>query len=195
VATLTQPGRNALSFEEVYRTYFRLVWRTLARLGVRDADLMDVTQNAFIVVHRQLAGFEGRSQLTTWLFSICRLVAKDYLRSAPIRREVVADFAKFAPSEVQPDTQLEHLDAQDLSRLLHSILEKMPEKLRVVFVLFEVDEMCGDDIAKLLDIPVGTVRSRLRIAREIFQREAKAVAKVNAQDLISEPLVRRVEGV
>jgi RNA polymerase sigma-70 factor (ECF subfamily) len=195
VATLTQPRRNALSFEEVYRTYFRLVWRTLARLGVRDADLMDVTQNAFIVVHRQLAGFEGRSQLTTWLFSICRLVAKDYLRSAPIRREVVADFAKFVPREVQPDTQLEHLDAQDLSRLLNSILEKMPEKLRVVFMLFEVDEMSGDDIAKLLDIPVGTVRSRLRIAREIFQREAKAVAKVNAQDLMSEPLVRRVEGV
>jgi RNA polymerase sigma-70 factor (ECF subfamily) len=161
----------------VYRTYFRLVWRTLARFGVREADLMDVTQNAFLVVHRQLAGFEGRAQLPTWLFSICRLVAKDYLRSAPIRREVVVDFGKFALKDAQPETQLQHLDKQDLSRLLDAILEKMPEKLRVVFMLFELEEMSGDDIAHVLEIPVGTVRSRLRMSREFFQREAKALTK------------------
>src|SRR5271166_6140959 len=82
------PGEpKAPTFPEVYRTHFPFVWRTLGRLGVRDADLLDVTQNVFLVVHRQLAGFEGRSKLTTWLFSICRRVARDYLRSAPIRRE------------------------------------------------------------------------------------------------------------
>jgi RNA polymerase sigma-70 factor (ECF subfamily) len=166
-----------LTFEEVYRTYFRLVWRTLARFGVREADLMDVTQNAFLVVHRQLSGFEGRAQLATWLFSICRLVAKDYLRSAPIRREVVVDFGKFTLKDAQPETQLQHLDRQDLSRLLETILEKMPEKLRVVFMLFELEEMSGDDIASFLEIPVGTVRSRLRMSREFFQREARTLTK------------------
>ena len=157
---------QAPTFENVYRTYFRLVWRTLARLGIRDADLMDVTQNVFIVVHRQLSGFEGRAQLTTWLFSICRLVARDYLRSAPIRREVVVDFGEFASRDVQPETQLDHLDKKDLSRKLDAALEKLPERLRAVFVLFELEEMSGDDIATFLDIPVGTVRSRLRMARE-----------------------------
>ncbi len=157
---------TALTFEKVYRAYFRLVWRTLGRLGVREADLMDVTQNVFIVVHRQLSGFEGRAQLTTWLFSICRLVARDYLRSAPIRREIVVDFDEFALKDVQPETQLEHLDKQDLSRMLDAALEKLPERLRAVFVLFELEEMSGDDIATLLEIPVGTVRSRLRMARE-----------------------------
>jgi RNA polymerase sigma-70 factor (ECF subfamily) len=156
----------ALTFENVYRTYFRLVWRTLGRLGVREADLLDVTQNVFIVVHRQLSGFEGRAQLTTWLFSICRLVARDYLRSAPIRREIVVDFDEFALKDVQPETQLDHLDKKDLSRVLDAALEKLPERLRAVFVLFELEEMSGDDIATLLEIPVGTVRSRLRMARE-----------------------------
>ena len=155
----------ALTFEKVYRTYFRLVWRTLARLGVREADLMDVTQNVFIVVHRQLSGFEGRAQLTTWLFSICRLVTRDYLRSAPIRREIVVDFGEFASNDVQPETQLDHIDKQDLSRMLDAALEKLPERLRAVFVLFELEEMSGEDIATFLDIPVGTVRSRLRMAR------------------------------
>src|ERR1700733_14438405 len=90
------PPRPAATFPEVYRTHFRFVWRTLGRLGVRDADLMDVTQNVFVVVHRQLAGFEGRSELTTWLFSICRLVVKDYRRSAPIRLEVLVDVAELS---------------------------------------------------------------------------------------------------
>jgi RNA polymerase sigma-70 factor, ECF subfamily len=168
---------EGLTFEDVYRTHFRLVWRTLARFGVREADLMDVTQNAFLIVHRQLSGFEGRAQLATWLFSICRLVAKDYLRSAPIRREVVVDFARFTPEGTQPETQLQHLDKQDLSRLLDAVLEKMPEKLRMVFVLFELEEMSGDDIASVLEIPVGTVRSRLRMSREFFQREAKSLSE------------------
>ncbi len=49
----------------------------------------------------------------------------------------------------------------------------MPEKLRIVFVMFELEEMSGEDIARLLDVPVGTVRSRLRLARAAFQRELK----------------------
>src|SRR5579864_5836672 len=99
VFSKSSPWRGAIcdavppeaSFQEIYRAHFPMVWRALGRLGVREADLMDVTQNVFIIVHRQLGAFEGRSELRTWIFSICRHVAKDYVRSAPIRREVVVD--------------------------------------------------------------------------------------------------------
>jgi RNA polymerase sigma-70 factor (ECF subfamily) len=168
---MRQKNPPALTFEQVYRAHFRFVWRTLARLGVREADRMDVTQNAFIVVHRQLPGFQGNSQLTTWLFSICRLVAKDYWRSAPIRREVVADVGEFQLSVVEHETPLEYLDKHDLSRLAHTILEKMPEGQRAVFMLFELEEMSGSDIASFLEIPVGTVHSRMRMARQRIRRE------------------------
>jgi RNA polymerase sigma-70 factor (ECF subfamily) len=174
------------TFQEVYRAHFRLVWRTLGRLGVREADLMDVTQNVFIVVHRQLAGFEGRAELTTWLFSICRLVAKDYLRSAPIRREVVVDVREIAQRGGAGDGPLQRLDSQDLSHLLESILNKIPEKLRAVFVMFELDEMSGEEIARLLNVPVGTVRSRLRLAREAFQREVKQLSESGAEASLGE---------
>jgi RNA polymerase sigma-70 factor (ECF subfamily) len=66
---------------------------------------------------------------------------------------------------------LEYLSEHDLSRLAHGILEKMPENLRAVFRLVALEEMSGHDIANLLEIPVGTVRSRMRRARERMRRE------------------------
>ena len=167
-------------FPEVYRAHFRFVWRTLARLGVREADRMDVCQNVFIVVHRQLPGFEARSELTTWLFSICRLVVKDYLQSAPIRLEVAVDAGDLAGRAGCTDSPLRRLDSKELGRTLEGILDKLPEKLRLVFVLFELDEMSGEDIARLLEVPVGTVRSRLRLARVAFQREVRLLGGVDA---------------
>jgi RNA polymerase sigma-70 factor (ECF subfamily) len=182
------------AFEDVYRAHFRFVWRTLGRLGVREADLMDMTQNVFVVVHRQLPSFEGRSELTTWLFSICRLVAKDYLRSAPIRREVVVDVRDLARERGPGDRTLQHLDTQDLSHLLEAIMSRMPEKLREVFVMFELEEMSGEEIAGLLALPVGTVRSRLRLAREAFQREVKRLDEAAAQSVSHDLPIPRTGG-
>jgi RNA polymerase sigma-70 factor, ECF subfamily len=162
-----------LDFADAYRSHFRFVWRTLSMLGVREADLMDMTQNVFVVVHRQLASFEGRSELTTWLFSICRLVVKDYRRSARFRREVLVDVSDLAGRVADSEAPQRRLDSDDLRRILEAILDRLPEKLRVAFVLFEIEEMPGEDIARLLDVPVGTVRSRLRLARAAFQRQVK----------------------
>ena len=161
-----------LVFREVYRDNLWLVWRTLARFGVREADLMDVAQNVFLVVHRQLATFEGRADVSTWLVSICRFVARDYLRSAPIRREVVVDSGDLAGLE--SDREPLDVEARDSSHLLAAILQRIPEKLRKVVVLFELEQMSGDEIARLLQVPVGTVRSRLRLARAALRREALA---------------------
>jgi RNA polymerase sigma-70 factor (ECF subfamily) len=183
------------TFQEVYRAHFRLVWRALGRLGVREVDLMDVTQNVFLVVHRQLAGFEGRAELTTWLFSICRLVAKDYLRSAPIRREIVVDVRELARRGGPGESPLQRLDTRELSHLLDAILNKMPQKLRLVFVMFELEEMSGEEIARLLDVPVGTVRSRLRLARAAFQREVKLLSEAIAESPLGDRRVPRMGGV
>jgi RNA polymerase sigma-70 factor (ECF subfamily) len=163
--------RGPFEFRQVYETHFRFVWRALRRLGVREADLMDMTQNVFVVVHRKLEGFEGRSDITTWLFGICRRVAIDYRRSARIRHEVPADARQIA-SLSSPEPAAPAADKARWAAMAETLLDRLPEKLRVVFVLFELEEMSGDAIAALLEIPVGTVRSRLRLAREAFQREA-----------------------
>ena len=158
-------GAEALTFEDVYRTYFRRVRGILSRLGVRESDLMDITQDVFIVVHRQLSGFEGRAKLTTWLFSICRRVASSYLRSASVRRELVVDFGTFPLRASETESQLDCVDKRKLSLLLAATLVKLPRTQRLVFVLFELERRPQHDIARLLEIPLGTVRSRLQRAR------------------------------
>jgi RNA polymerase sigma-70 factor, ECF subfamily len=167
----------AATFEQVYRRHFGFVWRTLNRMRVRDADLLDLAQNVFIIVHRQLPRFEGRSELSTWLYSICKLVARDYLRSALIRREVLVDEREVAQRGALNDGMMHRLHSRDLSQLLPLILDKIPEKLREVFVLFELDELSGEEIARLLNIPLGTVRSRLRLARAAFQVQVRLLSE------------------
>ncbi len=183
------------SFPEVYRTHFLFVWRTLARLRVRKADLLDVTQNVFIIVHRQLPGFEGRAALTTWLYSICQRVARDYLRSALIRREVLVDVGEIAQRGAIRGSAVPWFDSQELAQLLESILSKLPEKLREAFVLFEVDELSGDEIARLLDIPVGTVRSRVRLARVAFRRNMRRLSESDVEVPPAARFLMGVEGV
>jgi RNA polymerase sigma-70 factor (ECF subfamily) len=155
----------------VYRDHARLVRRTLARLGVREADQMDAAQNVFLVVHRKLPAFEGRAELGTWLVSICRFVAKDYRRSAPIRREVVVGAHELGGLDVGTCDE-RPAEACESARRLQDILGRIPEKLRMVVIMFELEERSGGEIARLLDVPVGTVRSRLRLARSALKRAA-----------------------
>ena len=76
-AELTAVARG---FEAVYREHYAFVWRSVRRLGVPDRELDDVVQEVFVIVHRRLAEFEGRSMVTTWLFGIAYRVVRDHRR-------------------------------------------------------------------------------------------------------------------
>jgi RNA polymerase sigma-70 factor (ECF subfamily) len=167
-------------FRTVYDSHFEFVWCSLRRLGVREADVMDLTQKVFLTVHLGLPHFEGRSQIRTWLFGICRRVASDYRRSSPVRREVVTDAAAMDLRRDEHEGPLVGTESRQRAAVAEGILNRMPEPQRVVFVLFELDGMSGEEIAALLDISVGTVRSRLRLARERFQREVKRLAAMDS---------------
>jgi RNA polymerase sigma-70 factor (ECF subfamily) len=159
---------------EVYRAHGEFVWRALRALGVRDADLDDQTQEVFIVVSRKLTEFEGRSKLTTWLFGIATLVASNYRRIARVRREQIVDpmhhERRGDDSAVAPPEQ--DLERRQARAALNEILDGMPPEQRVVFALFELDGMAADEIAGLVAAPVNTVYSRLRLARQHFERAA-----------------------
>ena len=155
------------SFEAVYRAYFAYVWRTLRRLGVREADSLDATQEAFLVVYRRLSEFEGRAKLSTWLFRICLNVASDHTRRAHVRREVLegADFDALSHPSSRADAGATF--HEDLARLERALLNLSLDE-RAVFVLFELDGATTTEIASSLELPLGTVYSRLRRARQIF---------------------------
>ena len=118
--------------------------------------MLDLAQKVFLTAHVKLPEFEGRSRVSTWLFGICQRVASDYRRSAAFRREVATDAAEIELFGTSPDEASSGMESRQTAALAEALLSKLPEEQRVVFVLFELDEMSGQDIAELLDVPVGT---------------------------------------
>ena len=179
-------GDGMVSFQEIYDDHFRFVWRSLRRLGVPESDVADAVQDVFIVVHRRLGEFERRSKVSTWLYGICYRVARDCRRSAHVRRRVDDDGQIEERADDRADVAAAAEHRQGLA-LLEAILDELPIDQRAVFTLFELESMGGETIAETLEIPLGTVYSRLRIAREAFRRalgrfQAKDRFRVGSQD-------------
>jgi RNA polymerase sigma-70 factor (ECF subfamily) len=168
----------ALDFDDVYRDHFAFVWRSAKRLGVRDAALDDVVQEVFVIVHRRLDHFEGRSTLKTWLFGITLRVVRDHKRSVarktPETRAANADDASHR--EVDPDTlraptptPSESVERAEAVRVLHALLDELPDERREIFVMAELEQMSMPEIAPTLGINVNTAYARLRAARQDFE--------------------------
>ena len=158
------------TFRAVYDEYFAFVWRLAANRGVPARALEDVAQEVFIVVHRKLPEFEGRSSLRTWLAAIVRRVIADYVKKRGNRpagdEPLASEQAALVPEGVSPSEQLERKAALEL---LDSLLAKMSEEQREVFVLHELEHLSGAEIAELTASNENTVWTRLRAARRIFQ--------------------------
>ncbi|HSC87770.1 MAG TPA: RNA polymerase sigma factor [Polyangiaceae bacterium] len=161
-------------FRAIYEQEFEWVWHALRRLSVPERDLPDAAQNVFLVVHRRLPEFEGRSRLRTWIFQICRRVASDYRRSASVRREVATDTEALAAHADRRVSSEREVQVAERSRVARALLDGLPEAQREVFLLHELEQLSGDEIAQELGVPVGTVRSRLRLARQAFRRGVAA---------------------
>lgn len=166
-----------LDLDEIYREHFAFVWRSAKRLGVRDASLDDVVQEVFVIVHRRLGDFEGRSAIRTWLFGITLRVARDHKRSTA---------RKTPDGTVDPDTLQttspgpgETMEKAEAVRLLYTILDELDDERREVFVMAELEQMAMPDVAGTLGINVNTAYGRLRAARQTFEA---ALARHKARD-------------
>ncbi len=150
-------------FEEVFATCAELVWRTMRRLGPREADAEDLAQEVFLVVHRRLGEFEGRSKLSTWVYGICVRVAADARRRASVRYEV----PMAAPPEgVAPALQDAALAQRRARALLdHAMHVALDDDRRAVFVLYEIEELPMSEVAAAVGVPLQTAYSRLYAAR------------------------------
>jgi RNA polymerase sigma-70 factor (ECF subfamily) len=170
-----------MAFDELYRAHFAFVSRSLRRLGVPECDRGDAIQEVFLVVHRKLPEFRGRAKLTTWLFRIAMGAARDRRRKAHVRREVLdGDEVDRADEHASQEEALERRrDIEMVDRALASLSWDQ----RTVFVLFELEGFTSGEIAETLSIPVGTVHSRLRLGRGIFQRTVRAEVARREHDM------------
>ena len=166
----------ALTLAEVYETHFDFVWRSARRLGVASLHVDDVVQEVFLVVHRRLAEFEGRSSLKTWLFGITRRIVRDHRRSA--RRKPCEPLGAIEPVDSTAQGADAQLSQRQDTQLLHALLDELDEDKREAFVLAELEQMSGPEIADALDVNLNTVYARLRAARIAFEA---AVARHQAR--------------
>ena len=159
-------------FDEVYERFRRPIWRLARRLTESDDDAFDATQEIFLRVWRGLAGFRGESKLSTWVFQI----AWNYLRGYHRRRgrhlnavaeksdEIVARAPDPSPG---PERRVV---SSDLLDRVTAAMDDLPEHYRVVVWLRDGEDLSYREIADVLDLPIGTVRSRLARARSALKK-------------------------
>jgi len=136
-------------------------------MGVRDADIADVMQDVLIVVHKRLPTFEPGHPLSPWLFGICLRVVLAYRRRAWFWRErPVADIPEQAAEGADPE---QAASVAEDERRLRALLAGMDPQKRAVFVMFEIEQMTCGEIAAATGVPLGTVWSRLHLARKQFE--------------------------
>jgi RNA polymerase sigma-70 factor (ECF subfamily) len=168
------------AFELLVEKYQRKLARLLSRLIRDPGEVEDVTQEAFIKAYRALPSFRGDSAFYTWLYRIGINTAKNYLvamgRRAPTSTDVEAEEAEGQEGgELLRDinTPDSLLLTKEIGDTVNAAIESLPEELRSAIQLRELEGMSYEEIAKLMDCPIGTVRSRIFRAREAIAERLK----------------------
>jgi RNA polymerase sigma-70 factor (ECF subfamily) len=173
--------RRSQAFRAAITPLIDVAYRVLRRLGVPDGEIDDALQSVLVVAHRRFDEIEA-GKLKAFIYATCANVARDLgrRRSRAAARTTAMDAAEDTPaSELGPE---DALDCKQALAIGERILASMDDELRIVFVLYELEELTGPEIAEQLGVPVGTVASRLRRARKLF-REALALADTNEDEL------------
>lgn len=159
--------------------YQRRLMRLIARLVRDPAEVEDVAQETFIKAYRALPGFRGESAFYTWLYRIGINAAKNHLASKGRSVSVAGVFegdeeaAGGDESLRDNDTPDRVLMSKQIAATVNAAMEALPEDLRNAIVLREIDGMSYEEIAQVMDCPIGTVRSRIFRAREAISEKLK----------------------
>jgi RNA polymerase sigma-70 factor, ECF subfamily len=160
----------------LFREHGRYVFRLLRRLGVPDADVDDVFQEVFVIVHRKLPELDPRTPLRAWVYGICVRRAANYRKRNRTRREVPTE-ETIERADTEQTTPSEAVDARKARQILDAILRGLPDQKREVFVLYVIEELPMQEVADALGCPLHTAYSRLYAARKLVEdgiRRARA---------------------
>jgi len=164
--------RGLADFHQFYVTHADFVRRVVARLLGPDSDVDDVVQEVFLVALRKRESFAGRAQASTWLYAIARRVVLAARRRARLRRFFGLDTVPERAAGPTPQQVFEHRES---SQRLYALLERISDKKRTVFILYEVEGLPGEEIARIVGCPLKTVWTRLHHARRELHKLASAV--------------------
>jgi RNA polymerase sigma factor RpoE len=166
-------GGDKHAFDLLVSKYQRKLGRLLSRFIRDPAEVEDVSQEAFIKAYRALPSFRGDSAFYTWLYRIGINTAKNYLVSQGRRAPTTTEFDNDEAETFDDASQLRDINTPEsllltkqIGQTINDAMDALPEELRAAIVLREIDGMSYEEIAGIMDCPIGTVRSRIFRARE-----------------------------
>ncbi|TMI87574.1 MAG: sigma-70 family RNA polymerase sigma factor [Bacillati bacterium ANGP1] len=167
-------------YEAIVQRYARHVYNIAYRMAGNEADARDLVQEAFLRVYRALRRVEPDAPLERWLYRIVSNLHIDLLRKRPRTRVESLDApVETARGEVSREiADLESspeaiLDREQLDAAIQRALGTLPQELRLVVVLSDIEGLAYEEIATMLRIPLGTVKSRLHRARQALQQRLR----------------------
>lgn len=176
------------AFELLVVKYQRKLGRLLSRFVRDPAEVEDVTQEAFIKAYRALPSFRGESAFYTWLYRIGINTAKNYLvalgRRAPTSTEIDSEEAEgYEEGELLRDirTPESELMTKQIAMTVNQAVENLPEELRTAISLREIEGLSYEEIAEIMNCPIGTVRSRIFRAREAIAEKLRPLLGTNKE--------------
>jgi RNA polymerase sigma-70 factor (ECF subfamily) len=167
------------NLEALYRAHAATVARWAAKLAGPGVDVEDLVHEIFLVARRRLPEFRGDAKVTTWLYRITERVALDhrhkdrFRRLFPLARQTEIE-GTMSPPHLTP---VDELERRQSSEAVYRILDRMPDKYRTVLILFELEELSGEEIAALTGLTLATVWVHLHRARARFLDEVRRVSR------------------
>lgn len=180
---------DSRAFDLLVQKYQNRIAKLIARFVRNPADVQDVAQEAFIKAYRALPNFRGESAFYTWLYRIAINTAKNHLvavgRKSPSYAVDVQEVEKYDASEWLKEyaTPERELLADEIQVTVNNALEVLPPDLREAITLREIEGLSYEDIARVMDCPIGTVRSRIFRAREAIDEKLQTIVDSSSHNV------------
>ncbi len=173
------------AFELLVSKYQRKLGRLLSRFIRDPGEVEDVTQEAFVKAYRALPSFRGDSAFYTWLYRIGINTAKNYLVSMGRRAPTTTNYDAEEAEGFDDGDQLRDLNtpenllmSKQIAQTVNQSMDRLPEELKAAIMLREIEGMSYGDIAKIMNCPIGTVRSRIFRAREAIAEQLRPLLDI-----------------
>ncbi len=169
-------GGDVNAFSVLVHKYQDRIYSAVVNYVSNPDDAMDITQDAFLKAYDKLAKFNSKSAFYTWIYRIAINTAIDFIRKRKIRTADSLDDERFTETGFEPVSKDDSADPQkalasaENMRLLRTAIASLSDKLRIVLVLHDIEDLGQEQIAEILRIPVGTVKSRISRARMDLRR-------------------------
>lgn len=168
---MTAPAQHSLvlSFDSVYKEHIDFVWNMAARFGIPPDARDDLVQDVFMVVHAKLHTLQSSESARSWMYSILRRVASKHRRRHDSNRFETHVDVEQLPQLEDANSPAKIAEQTALARSLWSSLVTLAPIRREVLIMVEIDQLTCPEIAELLELPINTVYSQLRYAREALK--------------------------